>query len=675
MNQAYSFPNQSFLPSQVEAALDSVVLEMQQLGSAAAMTVTGVANWPVVGSFGFVDPTGVQASDVGFAAAIASGAAFAIPPGTYKLTSGKTFTQAVWVIPGALLSLTTGQTYTFSGPLVAEVGSLFLNALSGGATVSISGEFTSEGYPEWWGAVANTSGADCAAPAMAAVRSGLKRVSFGAADYWFSSTFIIDAPYVEVFGVGMWWGLNGTGACTRLLANFATGPCVRLGTASAPGGGVNYYQRNNWLHHLNIARGVGFTAPAIGSEASGPTGLLVQYCSDFWIDHVRCDNHSVGFNLTSNVAGYLYRCLGFQSASATTITTNPSFTGAIAANVLTATGVTGTLGAGCKPAGAGVTSGTVIISQIGGTPGGAGTYALNLPSTVSAEAMTAPYDPFWGWFINGQNGIGPSNGNASVYIQNCGASMGGAPTVWGIGMQFTEALEDTFIRDFETSQTTIGINIVGQQGLSVGNLNVEIDHAVIDQFGLYGITIGNAATASINVVNSYCAPASGVAPSACYVVAACSGAITVSNNEADCVGNTVGGGGSCIGFYYLNSNGITSAANRAVDCQRPEIVTGCTGSSFMDTLANENNAASGFALSVSGTNKYLYLKPNVRGKANAFTAGINLASTTTTLSECNMTTVDSGCLSVAGAKLVYNAGNIVATGAFGTNNLASGVIA
>ena len=613
-------------------------------------------------------------NDAAFAAAATSGLEFFIPAGNYTLAASHTFPARVTFAKGAILTVVSGQTLTFAGGISAPISQIFSNALSGQGSIVLNDQTTPLGYPEWWGAVANASGTDCAAPATAAVRSGLKRVRFGSADYWFSSTFVIDVPYVEVFGVGMWWGAGGTGGCTRLLANFATGPCVRLGPATSPGG-ANTYQRNNWLHHLNISRGVAYTAPAIGSEASGPTGLLAQYCIDYWIDHVRCEEHNVGFNFTSTVTGYIYRCHGFRSGAAGTVTSNATFTGAISGTTLTASSVTGTLGIGCRVLGTGVTANTAIIGQNSGPTGGAGVYVLNLASTVSSETMTAPYDPFWGMFINGQNGIGPPNGNASMYIQNCGASTGGTPVVLPIGMQITEYLEDTFIRDFETSACAIGMNIKGQASLTAGNLNVQIDHAVLDTCSVYGIVLDSASTCSINIVNCYVAPTAGATSQACYVVSNCSGAITLSNNEADCVANTVGGGGVCQGFYYTGSNGIISSGNRAVDCQRPLTVTNCTDSSFTDIVANENNAGSGVAVSLSGTNKYLYVRTIVRGKANAFTSGVNLNSTTTTLSECNMTGVDPGCISVAGAKLVYNAGNIVATGAFGTNNLASGVIA
>ncbi|MBR0346035.1 MAG: hypothetical protein IJI03_12335 [Rudaea sp.] len=67
-------------------------------------------------------------------------------------------------------------------------------------------------------------------------------------------------------------------------------------------------------------------------------------------------------------------------------------TGAIAATTLTVSGVTsGTLGPGQVLTGTGVTAGTVIVAQTGGTPGGSGTYTVSPTQTVASTAITAQY--------------------------------------------------------------------------------------------------------------------------------------------------------------------------------------------------------------------------------------------------------------------------------------------
>lgn len=66
-----------------------------------------------------------------------------------------------------------------------------------------------------------------------------------------------------------------------------------------------------------------------------------------------------------------------------------SVTGSISGTTLTVTVVgSGTLFAGNSITGTGVTNGTVIINQIGGTTGGVGTYTVNTSQTVTSTTIT-----------------------------------------------------------------------------------------------------------------------------------------------------------------------------------------------------------------------------------------------------------------------------------------------
>jgi hypothetical protein len=67
-----------------------------------------------------------------------------------------------------------------------------------------------------------------------------------------------------------------------------------------------------------------------------------------------------------------------------------TITASISATTLTVTAVTGTISFDNNAviAGTGVTAGTIIVSQLTGTPGGIGTYNLSVSQTVSSESMT-----------------------------------------------------------------------------------------------------------------------------------------------------------------------------------------------------------------------------------------------------------------------------------------------
>ncbi|MDB5280876.1 MAG: hypothetical protein JWR61_5831, partial [Ferruginibacter sp.] len=69
-----------------------------------------------------------------------------------------------------------------------------------------------------------------------------------------------------------------------------------------------------------------------------------------------------------------------------------SVTGSIAGNVLTVTAVaSGVLVPGAVLAGTGVTANTAITSQLSGTAGGVGTYAVSIAQVVASETISATY--------------------------------------------------------------------------------------------------------------------------------------------------------------------------------------------------------------------------------------------------------------------------------------------
>ncbi len=70
--------------------------------------------------------------------------------------------------------------------------------------------------------------------------------------------------------------------------------------------------------------------------------------------------------------------------------TAATFTGTIVGNVLTASAVTNTIYPGARVTGGTVATGTAIVIQLSGTPGGAGTYAVNIgEQNVASASLTA----------------------------------------------------------------------------------------------------------------------------------------------------------------------------------------------------------------------------------------------------------------------------------------------
>lgn len=127
---------------------------------------------------------------------------------------------------------------------------------------------------------------------------------------------------------------------------------------------------------------------------------------------------------------------GSGTASTVAAGTN-SFTGTIAGNVLTVAsgGITGTIYPGTTISGSGVTSGSIITSQLTGTPGGAGNYALNFgEQTVASTTISGTYGllTIGGTVAGAPFGVGQTISGSSVVagttITALGTGTGGAGT-------------------------------------------------------------------------------------------------------------------------------------------------------------------------------------------------------------------------------------------------------
>lgn len=126
------------------------------------------------------------------------------------------------------------------------------------------------------------------------------------------------------------------------------------------------------------------------------------------------------------------------SASSTSYTIaagTSSFTGTIAGDVLTVTGaVTGVIYPGTTISGTNVASGTKIVSQLGGTVGGDGTYAVSIDDqTVAATTISGTYGLLTvGGTIAGVFGVGDTLSGSGVTtgttITALGTGTGGAGT-------------------------------------------------------------------------------------------------------------------------------------------------------------------------------------------------------------------------------------------------------
>lgn len=620
-----------------------------------------LTGWPLLVPSGSNDTAAI-------AAALAKGPVI-LAGGNFIITGALTCGNYVYMLAGAVLTTPGLATVAFNSGFEAPIAQVF----GAGVTVTFNPQFApSPGYPEWWGAVSDSSSANCAPAINAAIISGLTSIMFQSADYWTSTTIYLSTGYVELYGTGSEW-MGTTNQCTRIVAAFTPGAVLQIGPSTIPSGGVNSFQEGNYVHDIDFARSASVSAPAPGSELSGSTiGVLMQYTLGLKIANLRSTEQILGFVYNGCVGTLAQNCNAFRSFASTTPYVG-AITASVSGNIMTVTATSKTLGGGTAISSGGIASNTVIIGQNSGTTGSTGAYQLNTSNgTIASTGFVSSYDPFWGHFLNGNASIGLAGGNASTYIQNCNTSTGNSPVKFAIGLYANALFEDTYIRDFETSAVAMGMLIVGASGITIGNFNLIVDHAVLDQCSISGVTIASANLTSINFTNGYIAPTSSTGTLYGITVQSCKGALTITNNEI--LGGSAASGYT--GLYYYGSYGIQSTGNRVMDCPVPALITSCNCVRMTDLFVNWQTTSSVAAVSISGTNTSLHIDSIVQGKSSGFAYGYNVSTTTTTLSEMDMTGVASACIaSGSGNKLIYNGTTITSAGSFGTNNLAQGVFA
>lgn len=293
----------------------------------------------------------------------------------------------------------------------------------------------------------------------------------------------------------------------------------------------------------------------------------------------------------------------------------------------------------------------------------------------SVAGSTTTNDIFWGMFFPNGGQIGGSQANASIRIIDC-SSTSANTSVASTGMIFGGSARDTFISRFECGTCDSGIILNGgaSGSTNLSDIDIQIDSCIIDGFKINGILINNMNSSSaLRLTNNYVSPASyAIASSYAIHTENCKGSMIVANNEIDCIQAP-----QCVGMGFGTPAGLKTSGNIINNSNSPVIVA--SGNDVtMDDLIRNTTARTGAspAINCIGTNTVLAIRSSVSGAAGSYPQGVLLSSTTTSRSEVNLSGVDSACITGGAAnKLWYNGASVAAAGAFGTNNLASGVMA
>lgn len=129
--------------------------------------------------------------------------------------------------------------------------------------------------------------------------------------------------------------------------------------------------------------------------------VTVHTQGDFWVKNNGATQALVGQKAyadlqTGKVSFAATGSASTASATGSIAASAFSVTGSIAGNVLTVSGVTsGTVVPGATISGTGIAGGTQIVSQISGTTGGIGTYAVSIPEqSVASTTVSGTYGTF-----------------------------------------------------------------------------------------------------------------------------------------------------------------------------------------------------------------------------------------------------------------------------------------
>lgn len=291
-------------------------------------------------------------------------------------------------------------------------------------------------------------------------------------------------------------------------------------------------------------------------------------------------------------------------------------------------------------------------------------------------------DRFYAFFLDGDASIGAAGGNASTYLTECAAGIGGTPALWdSIGFFLAQGGVDTIVTKPEASGLKNGIVVSGLAGGSAvaqktRDVNIQLVNPVLDAFTGVGLRITNLSTGgAVSVTNGYCAPASGSGATYGVQIDGCVGIIHLDSFQV--IGWPVL---SLVGLGIVNSGGVRSSCI-LMDCGNPVLLAGATGCQIGDSIRN-NTVAPGTAsvwAQASPANTRNKIAPMISGTATS-TRGIFLqggggGTTPHTHNEINCSGIDPAAIAGgAGNKLFIAGAAVTTTGMAAGDNLVTGVM-
>ncbi|WP_371431975.1 hypothetical protein [Novosphingobium sp.] len=233
--------------------------------------------------------------------------------------------------------------------------------------------------------------------------------------------------------------------------------------------------------------------------------------------------------------------------------------------------------------------------------------------------------PFRGFLLDGMADIGLAGGNASIFLVDCNASMGGQPRVADpVGLLLDGGFADSYIINFETAGIANGIRARGRSAelgrrAMTGHGNLHIRMPIIDQCSGIGIEVSDTSEHGlIELAEPYIAVARG-SPAAIRLDRM-RGALSISGGQL--YGRTdAEGGGAAVGLHASDSRGLAISGLKVLEHREPIRLERCSGLSLQSWIGNPTQATQQAAVNVAAC-RHGSIAVQVSGKDGAFPQGV-----------------------------------------------------
>lgn len=242
----------------------------------------------------------------------------------------------------------------------------------------------------------------------------------------------------------------------------------------------------------------------------------------------------------------------------------------------------------------------------------------------SAPAAAEAADRFVAFLLDGRKP--PVGGaNASLYIIDCNANLGGTPSLKeSVGCEMLGAMSDTFLVRFETTALDTGIALDGQAGglpkaqLRNAQIDLLIDAPVLDQCKLTGITIaGMAADTMIDIRSPYVGV--GAARATALSISQSGGAISVIGGQM--VAPTAFR--DATGILLEDSAGVDILSAKLLGFGQPVVVRSCHSSRIDVAIGTAGDDWPQSAIRLFAS-RLIHVACRLFGERGSYAAGIEL---------------------------------------------------